>query len=286
MYLELGPCALVHGLSLKDFCAHGIIVAMNIRSFAPLATLILLSVSPLLAYERIPIPPEQIAAGHRAYLLDQAGKDAARAHDYADAELDFRAAIKLQPFFTDYANLALALDHGGKREEAFQVYRQAFGSPIGTRFSGTSEESEGIARFGIMCEDRGLHRDAVRCFNAADTRRMRLGVIGPLDAWAAKSTSSSLMRALLKIIEGCASEEEGRFGKDRSGDALASFQAAVRLAPSDPRPQFALASGLLDVGRFAEAKAAFHKVSQLDKRGDLKFATEQSLSLIREKRQK
>lgn len=253
------------------------------------AIALLFSTTPLaLAQQRrIPFTPEVLARWHKAELFAQAGKDAAKSGDYADAILDFRAANKLaSPLGGCQVELAMALDYGGKRDAAFSAYREAFGMPLGRMFDegGSPEESEAVARFGLMCEDRGLHRDAVRCFNLADTEGAGPGLIGPLDDLTAKSISPSLLRALLKITQGCALEEAGRFGRDRSCDALTAFSVAVRLASADPRPQFFLAYGLRRAGRFTEAEAALRKVSRLDRRGDLKFASDQSLILIRERR--
>ena len=178
-----------------------------------------------------------------------------------------------------FAELGTALDHLGKRDAAFAAYRKAFGGPVPVTLSIQHEGPdvvEAFARYGVLCEDRGLRRDAVQCFDGAVPAGL-----GPLyGSLNAATAPPALVRALLGDVRGAVLEEQARFGKERSAEALSAFRDGVRLAPGDPRPYLFLADGLRRAGRFAQAQAALRKVTKLDTSGALSLCAEQALESI------
>lgn len=251
----------------------------------PVTILALLLVRPAFAHYLQPLTPQEAATRQEFNLLRQAGLNAGAAHDYADAVIDLRRAAALDSGYSPvWAELGLMLDYQSKRKEAFSIYQKAFGSPVGTTFGTNSFQLiEALTRYGAMCEDRGLHESGVQCFNLA-RQWADSGYIAPLDgALEPKATSPSVVRMMLYIVRGVVLEQAYEFGPDRSADALAAFEAAVRLAPNDPRSEFFLAYGLRHARRFAEAEDVLKKVSRLDTSGSLKKATAESLENVRDK---
>lgn len=233
-----------------------------------------------------PLTPREATAAKEEGRLETAAKSAKARGDYATAATDFQAETQVPHFPAPnwtWIELGLMRDRQGKRNEAFTAYQKGFG-PANRRAGGTDPEiAEAVARFGAMCEDRGRHADACECYYASRTMTS-LGdtpFLGyTLDA---NATSASLVRSLLNIQIGIALEQEW---PRRHAEAMAAFRAAVRLAPRDPRPQYFLAAGFRRAGRFAEADAALHKASQLDKGGRLKVAVEKSLEQVNSRSQR
>ncbi len=249
----------------------------------PVALLMLFLTHPVLAYFSISPTPEQSAKMREFNLFALAGRAAERAGDYSDAIIDFRRALSFDNSPGVRVELALMLDYQGVQDKAFAAYQKGFGSPIGSTF-GTNEPQmqEAVARYGLMCLDRGKLADAVQCFNTARTWEYSSSM-EPLDKTLdAKTSSPKAVRMMLNIARGGGLEDEYLFGRQRNTEALAAFSAAAQLVPSDPRAQYFLACGLRRARRFTEAEAALKKVSVLDTNGVLKEATAKSLEYVHE----
>lgn len=227
-----------------------------------------------------PLTPQQRAAFDKAGKIELAARAAKARGDYARAGAYYRAETQVPhyraPMWT-WIYLGLMLDYQGKKGEAWTAYQKGFGPGNHRAGGGDPTQGEAVARFGVMCEDRGLHADACECYYASRT------MVGPRDTAVlgytlnAKSTSSSLVRSLLSVASGLALEQD-RAQPD--AEALAAFQAAVRLAPGDPRPWYFLAYGLRRAGRFGEAEAALREVSRQDKDSRLEVAVGKSLAEV------
>lgn len=229
----------------------------------------------------MPLTPQQRAAFNKADKLEMAAKAAKAKGDYARAEAYYRAETQVPHHSAppwDWVDLGLVLDHQGKRSQAFMAYQRGLGPANGRAGPGLPIEAEADARFGLMCEDRGLHGDACECYYAWRTKGVPEDMRFLDYTLNPATTSSSLVRSLLNAALGVTLEQER---PQPNPEAMAAFHAAVRLTPGDPRPWYFLAYGFRRAGRFAEAEAALGKVSQLDKNGRLKAAVEKSLEEVR-----
>lgn len=244
------------------------------------APMLLTHHSPSVWSGTIPLTPQQAAVWKKANALEDMGRRAQAANNYVAAAAAYRAETQVPrlrcPPWT-WINLGLMLDYQGERQEAFQAYKKGFG----TQMAG-SNEPEAAARYGLMCEDAGLHAQACECYYGSrsntypeETKFLSL----TLDAGR---TSPTLARSLLEVALGIALDNKSQsWNPDKpqvSAEAVAAFRSAVKLAPDDPRPQFFLAYGLCHAGRFAAAEAALKKVPRLDPAGALKAPIAQMMS--------
>ena len=232
-----------------------------------------------------PLTAEQAGASETAAGLERAAREAKGKGDYAGAEADYLGETQV-PHFTaptwTWVNLGLMLDRQGKQSQAFAAYQRGFGTTA-NRAGGSNdpEQAEALARFGVMCEERGLHADACECYYASRTVA-NVGDIRLLgDTLDPDKTSSSLVQSLLDAALGVTLEQEGK--PQPNPEAMDAFRASVRLAPSDPRPWYFLAYSLRRAGRFGEAEIALRKASKLDKSGSLKAEVERSLREVQER---
>ncbi len=227
----------------------------------------------------VPLTPQQAAAFAKAGKLELIARAAKARGDYAGAEAAYRAETQVPrcpvPPWT-WIDLGLMLDYQGKRNQAFAAYQKGF--PNGSGAWGNSPElAEAAARFGAMCEQRGLHANACECYYTS-RRLANSGDMMFLDyTLDAKTTSSALVRSMLDIALGIALELDR---PPPSPEAMAAFRAAVKLEPKDPRPWYFLAFSLRRAGKFAEAQAALQKASTLDVNGRLKAAVSKSLDEV------
>ena len=234
--------------------------------------------NPGISGDPMSLTPQQRAAFDKAGRLETAARAAKARGDYARAEAYYRAETQVPRFAVapwTWVDLGLMLDYQGKRGEAYQAYLKGLGPGNSRAGPGLASEAEADARFGIMCEDRGLHVDSCECYYAWRTKGSPEDLAFLDLTLAPDKTSSALVRSLLNAALGITLEQER---PQPNPEALAAFQAAVRLAPDDPRPELCLAYGLRRAGRFREAEAALHEVSILDKDGRFRVAAQESLA--------
>ena len=229
----------------------------------------------------VPLTPQEKAAFAQADKLDRAAKAAKARGNYALAADYFRAEIQLPhypvPPWTrvDYA---LMLDYEGKRSEAFTAYQRGLGPGNLRAGPGLLIEAEANARFGLMCEDRGLHGDACECYYAWRTKGCYANVPFLDSSLPPDTTPAPLMRSLLLDALGVTLEEER---PQPNPEAMAAFRASVRLEPNDTMPWIFLGYGLRRAGRFAEAETALAQASKRDKDGHLEAVIARNLVAVR-----
>ena len=254
---------------------------MNYRNLlATLVVALFLTAPPVLAKHTVGDTPKKRADFAQFQTLDSQGHDLLVQGQFAEAEVYLRRALD---FYPDEAaaqiELGLALDRQGQTDEAFEYYQKAVGpSAIGTMSSNFPEDIEAYARYGLMCETRGQHAEAVRCYNQVLSWANAGSLLETMDA---QRDSPVKVRAMLTIMRGIGIESAlGQEGMARTAEALAVFQEAAALLPSDAHTQFFVADSLRKAGRFEEAKAVLLKVPKLDTDGKLKAATEKCLKQI------
>lgn len=221
----------------------------------------------------------------KSAVLQYIGISAANAGDAATAMRDFRKADKLDQIPSDsWMKLGLALDRHGKRDEAYAAYRKGSGFLVPGSEGQDPQMQEAFARFGIMCGERGLHQDAVLCYNAGRKWEMTDHLDLLAKTLDARNASSKSVRMMLDLVLGDALEGEKAFGlfdANRGTEALAAFQSAIRLAPNDPRCEYILAEYLRRAKRYSEAQTALKRASRLDKAGKLREETAKSLGMVK-----
>jgi len=221
----------------------------------------------------------------KSYALQYIGISAANGGDAATAMRDFRYADKLERVSPDsWMKLGLALDRHEKRDAAYSAYRKGFGF-VGTGWGGQDPQmQEAFARFGILCDDRGLHHDAELCYKASREWELT-DHLDPLPKTLdARNASAKSVRMMLDLVLGDALDGEKAFAmldSNPSADALKAFQSAIRLAPNDPRCEYILAECLRRTKRFSEAQTALKSASRLDKAGKLKPEIAKSMGMAK-----
>jgi hypothetical protein len=150
----------------------------------------------------MPLTPKQKAAFDKWAAVDRAAKDAKARGDWAVAEADYRAEMRLTycPFRSDdWVEVGLMREYQGKRAEAFLAYQKGFG--IGSHRGpcvGGGDTAEAATRCGLMCEERGLHADACECYYTA--RRSGIGDMTMAMTLDPAKTSPTAARRLLAIL--------------------------------------------------------------------------------------
>jgi len=191
------------------------------------------------------------------------------------AEANFRAATAVDPYETDaWMGLARASDAQGNKSQALSAYGRVFGSSGSGVYSTFPSDVEALARYGSLCEDVGQHEAALRACNQAAERlnpkpKVPLGI--PHD----RPVAPPELRAMLEVVQGIALDQQGK-----TGTALAAFNHAASLQPSDARVQFYHGYGLRKAGQFAQAQAAFQRAARLDTDGTVKAATAENLRAV------
>lgn len=250
---------------------------MNHRiAFTALTATFLLIASPAIAKHSVGDTPERRANFAKYAVLEKQGDDLLVQGQFAEAEAYLRRALDFCPTETiTLMHLGLALDRQGQTDEAFDFYQKAFSVAATSMFSNFPEDIEAYARYGLMCETRGRHAEAVQCFNQA----RRWAKAGPMPETLDAQTDSPLkVRSMLNIVRGIAIESATRQeGVTRAVESLAAYQEAATQMPSDAHTQFFLGDRLREAGRFDEAKAVLQRAATMDTDGSLKADTENSL---------
>lgn len=242
-----------------------------------LAAALLLTASPAIAKHSVGDTPERRATYAKYAALEKQGDDLLVQGQFAEAEAYLRHALDFGPRETmTQMHLGLALDRQGQTDEAFDFYQKAFNpESAATISSNYPEDVEAYTRYGLMCETRGRHAEAVRCYNQA----WRWAKASPLPETLDAQTDSPLkVRTMLNIVRGIAIESATRQERvTRAVESLAAYQEAATKMPSDAHAQFFLGDRLREAGRFDEAKAVLQKAAKMDTDGSLKAATDKSL---------
>lgn len=250
---------------------------MNHRiASAALVAAFLLAASPAIAKHSVGDTPERRANFTKYAILEKQGDDLLVQGQFAEAEVYLRRALDFCPAETmTLMHLGLALDRQGQTDEAFDFYQKAFSVAATSMFSNYPEDIEAYTRYGLMCETRGRHAEAVQCFNQA----RRWAKADPLPETLDAQTDSPLkVRTMLNIVRGIAIESATRQERvTRAVESLAAYQEAAAQMPNDAHTQFFLGDALREAGRFDEARAVLQRAAKIDTDGGLKAATEKSL---------
>lgn len=231
-----------------------------------------------------PVNPAQVRATDQYNTFTKIGNALLAVGDYAGAEANYRQATEAVSTFSEgWIHLAQALDYEGDTQEAFVAYRKAFVPPPNITFTSfVPRDVEGLARYGLLCEQSGQHEAAVQSYNKA--REWGDSVyLKPLDkSLDVKVTSPLLATAMLNMLRGFSIENDDyqNGSHRRSQEALTVFQDAARALPNDPRTRFYLAYGLRKDGQFKQAYLEFQNAAQLDKDGFIKSEAEKNIRAV------
>ncbi len=217
----------------------------------------------------------------KSFKLSKLGREALAHSNYTTAESYFRKALALYPRSDEaQTGLAQALGGQGRSDEASVACGSAYtdADALNT-YSTFPTDITALARHGLIAEEAGQHREAVKAYNMA---RQWLGtkltvplLTVPLTEADPKGPPPHL-GAMLRIVQGVAlAESKDQDRKDRSGEALQTFQEAAQQEPNDARVQYYLGYGLQKAGQFAAAQAAYARAARLDTAGTVRAAAEE-----------
>jgi tetratricopeptide (TPR) repeat protein len=226
-----------------------------------------------------PYDPKREARDRKYEGLVELGDRVLGTNPVAAASYYQRATV-VDPYPTDaWLGLARAMDAQGKSAQALPAYRQAFNPPSGSGlYSSLPSDVASFARYGTLCEEAGLHEEAIKVYQETGARLNPKPDV-PLED---DVLTPQQLRARLDVVRGIAlAEAKEHSGQDRDREALQAFQKAAQEQPQDPKVQFYLGYGLQKVGKFAEAQAAFGRAAQADAGGTVRAAADEGLRAAR-----
>jgi tetratricopeptide (TPR) repeat protein len=225
----------------------------------------------------------------------QQASQAMRAGKLVEAEEQFAAIVKQSPAFAEaHFNLGLVREEQGKHEQAIADFQKALA--LKPRLRGANLFS-GIAEFRLNHLDRAVAADKkeTASYPADASAWMWLGVVRlaqdqPVEAAEALDKAAKLAPDDLDILyhRGRAhllvsKDSYGKMFKqdphswrvhqviaqanaeaDRHVDAIAEYQQAIKLAPSQPGLHEELGSEYRNLGKIEEAEEAFRRELEID----------------------
>lgn len=202
--------------------------------------------------------------------------------DFSNAEMSYRQATEAMPTFPQgWIRLAQALDYQGYTQEAFAAYEAVFKLSSVVFSSANPRDAEGLARYGVLCEQYGQHEEAIKSYNKARIWGNAVS-LKTLDQTLNATTASPLLtKTMLNILRGfCIENDDRQSGsKARSLEALTAFQGAAKDMPDDARVNYSLGYGYQQSGNYLAAQAAFAKAARLDTEGAVKAAASKELPI-------
>ena len=124
--------------------------------------------------------------------------------------------------------------------------------------------AEGFLDLGLVREEQGRHDEAITALQKA--LHLKPGLKGAnLFLGIAEYRMSRLDAALVALRnETTLSPKDANAAADRHQDAIAEYQAAIKLAPNQPRLHEDLGRELRIAGKMEEAEVAFRKELEID----------------------
>ncbi|MEO7719044.1 MAG: hypothetical protein ABIY70_22835 [Capsulimonas sp.] len=223
--------------------------------------------------------PEQLKAHMTAmsarddkiYRLDLAAKAALSEGNYAQAETSAQQSVALGiGSGLGQELLAAALDAQGKSRKALQVYKRI--SDAG----GVFPHNE--LPYALLLLKSGHWAQAVAEYNKQLPYNSGANLMLPRTKFSPEKPNPAALAAAIHIGLGLTASWGGYHGDftARKNQYLAQFRQAMKLTPNSPLANYYYGFGLIDLGRFAEAKAAFQKAASRDT-GDLKVAAKNAI---------
>ncbi len=186
--------------------------------------------SPLvMAKTEFPISAQQQAETDKFFALIKSGNELNKAQDYIGAEIEFRAAIKLEPLngwnVAAYPGLAEALGSQNKTSEAIEVYRLLL-SPVNVTRNNCSGDPLFMMNFAALLNQTGQYDEAARIAGkalAGDSDSMFMLSQLRFDP---KNPRQDQFQAAVFVLQGF------RYGSDgENKSAMGEYEKAMRIAP-------------------------------------------------------
>jgi tetratricopeptide (TPR) repeat protein len=206
-----------------------------------------------------------------AVQLDREGAAALDAGEYAIAEYDERAALNLNPgVVTARPVLAWALVADGKANEALPVYRWLY--------AGGEWHPNVMLPYALLLLKNGEWAAAVGAYNRAlpfvGSPSIPNGnrLLSEDSGYTAGDPQPQDLETDIHVAMGMANVNRGSWiGRSDPDANLAEFKKALALEADSPLANLAHAAGLREIGRYADAMAAFQNVANKYS-GDIKAA--------------
>jgi tetratricopeptide (TPR) repeat protein len=252
------------------------------------STCILLAVVSSLAAQAPQISPEVAANFHRA-------SDAMRSGNFDAAGEGFAAVIKQAPTFAEaYLNLGLVREEQGRHQDAIASFQRALQlkpklhganlflgiaeyrtNQLDSALSSLHKETAAYPKdaiawmwIGIVALEKGQGDEAAEALDkAAKLAPDNVDILyhrGQAHLFVSKDSYARMFHADPKSWRVRQILAEANADAERHMDAIAEYNAAIQLAPHEPRLHEELGTEYRTIGKMPEAEEAFRKELEID----------------------